>query len=83
MAHDSGRRQAAERIPPAPRDALRVNLAIADDVRYWCRKLSCTEHLLREAVAQVGPMPSNVEAFVTQRTFSLQNVQLPPGKRAS
>ena len=83
MSRDSGRRRAAERIPPAPRDALRVMLDSADDVRYWCRKLSCTEHLLREAVAQVGPMPSNVEAFVTQRTFSLHNIQLPPGKRPS
>ena len=83
MPRDNGRRHAAERIPPAPRDALRVNLANADDVRYWCRKLGCTEHQLREAVGQVGPMPSNVEAFVTQRTFSLHNVQLPPGKRPS
>ena len=78
---DSQRR--GNRLPPAPHDAMRINLEDRDDIRYWCRKLRCTEHLLREAVTQVGPIPSNVEAFVTQRTFSLENIQLPPGKRAS
>jgi Protein of unknown function (DUF3606). len=83
MPRDTDRRRAAQRIPPVPREALRVNLDDHDDVGYWCRKLACTEHQLREAVAQVGPMPSNVEAFVKQRTDSLHDLSVPPGTRPS
>jgi hypothetical protein len=83
MPRDTEPRRRGERIPPAPQDALRVNLDSADDIQYWSRKLACTEHQLREAVGQVGPMPSNVEAYVRQRTDSLHEIQLPPGKRPS
>ena len=77
------RRKTAVRFTPSPHDAMRVNLEHPEDVRYWCRKLACTEHQLREAVDQVGPIPSNVEAFVKQRTNSLHEIAIPPGKRPS
>jgi len=63
--------------------ALHVDTRNADNLRYWCKKLHCTEHQLREAVSQVGPLPSNVDAYLRQRSHSLDNVELPPGKRPS
>jgi hypothetical protein len=84
MSNERGpRRKDPDRIRTAPHDALRVNLQDAEDTRYWCRKMHCTEHQLREAIDQVGPLPSNVEAFVNQRTSSLDDIHLPPGKRPS
>ena len=77
------RRVGDRRIPTTPRNALQVNLHDDEDMRYWCKKMHCTEHQLREAVSQVGPVPSNVEAYVQQRATSLHNVQLPPGQRPS
>jgi hypothetical protein len=64
-------------------DSGRVDVRDRMEVLYWCRKLRCTEHQLREAVNQVGPMPSNVEAYIRQRLFTLDDRQIPPGRRPS
>jgi len=74
------------RIRPerAPREVLRVDLNERQDVSYWCEKLKCTERELREAVEQVGPLPSNVEAYLrTRNTRGLENTQPPKGQRYS
>ncbi|MGE5097801.1 MAG: DUF3606 domain-containing protein [Betaproteobacteria bacterium] len=68
-----------------PSDALRIDLRKSPDVHYWCAKLRCTESQLREAVGQVGPMPSNIEAYLRQRENArgLDNAQPPGGRRLS
>ncbi len=53
------------------------------DVHYWCGKLNCTAYQLRDAVRQVGPLPSNVEAYLRQRSDGLHNIELPAGRRPS
>jgi len=37
-----------------PLDPGRVNAIDDIELRYWCRELGCTEHELREAIANVG-----------------------------
>jgi uncharacterized protein DUF3606 len=74
------------RIRPgrAPKEVLRVDLNERQDVPYWCEKLNCTERELREAVEQVGPMPSNVEAYLrTRNTRGLENMHPRKGQRYS
>ncbi len=61
----------------------RIDLQSREDVRYWCGKLQCTAYQLRAAVEQVGPLPSNVEAYLRQRSDGLHNIELPPGRRPS
>lgn len=61
----------------------RIDLRSHEDVRYWCGKLQCTAYQLRAAVEQVGPMPSNVEAYLRQRSEGLRDIDLPPGQRPS
>ncbi len=74
-----------DRRPRVPRDISRVDAREQEDVRYWCRKWRCTEAQLREAVAQVGTMPSNVEAYLRQRESGggLENLDKPPGRHWS
>ena len=43
-----------------PADRERINVHEPYEVRYWCGQFGCSEHELRQAVAQVGPMVSNV-----------------------
>jgi hypothetical protein len=64
-------------------DGVRVNMQDRFEVLYWCRKLRCTEHQLRDAVSQVGNMPSNVEAYLRQRLYTLDQLEIPPGRRPS
>ncbi len=61
----------------------RINLESRDEVKYWCGKLRCTAYQLRDAVRQVGALPSNVEAYLRQRSDGLQDIELPPGRRPS
>lgn len=60
-----------------------MDLSDREQVIYWCRKLRCTEHQLREAVVQVGPLPSNVEAYIHQRLHGLDHIEIAPGRRPS
>lgn len=60
-----------------------VDVSDRAQVSYWCRKLRCTEHQLREAVGQVGPLPSNVEAYIRQRLYGLEHIEIAPGRRPS
>ncbi len=39
----------------------RIDVAREQDLREWARKLDATEEQLREAVAAVGPLASDVE----------------------
>lgn len=71
------------RRPSTPRDAIHVNVQDTHDVRYWCGKLQCTEYQLRDAVAHVGAMPSNIEAYLRQKSYGLEHVKLPPGRKPS
>ena len=64
-------------------DGVRVDVTDRFEVLYWCRKLRCTEHQLREAVNQVGPLPSNIEAYIRQRLYSMDHIEPPPGHRPS
>ncbi|HET9651419.1 MAG TPA: DUF3606 domain-containing protein [Usitatibacter sp.] len=68
-----------------PREASRVLVREPGDVRYWCDKWRCTEAQLLEAVRQVGPLPSNVEAYLRQRAAGggLENLDWPRGRRPS
>ncbi len=61
----------------------RIDLQSHQDVKYWCGKLHCTAYQLRDAVKQVGPLPSNVEAYLRQRSDGLHNIELPAGRRPS
>lgn len=63
-------------------DISSVDIENRLEVQYWCRKLRCTEHQLREAVSHVGPLPSNVEAYIRQRLHGL-DIEIPPGRRPS
>ena len=69
----------------APHEVNSVVLREQQDVRYWCDKWRCTETQLREAVKHVGSMPSNVEAYLRQRSNArgLENMDPPPGHRLS
>jgi len=46
-----------------PADAARVNVNETHEVRYWCKKWSCTEEMLRAAVQAVGVMASDVDKY--------------------
>ncbi len=60
-----------------------VDVSDRAQVAYWCRKLRCTEHQLREAVDQVGTLASNVEAYIRQRPHGLEHIEIAPGRRPS
>jgi hypothetical protein len=48
----------------APRDPSRVDLSLADEVRYWTRALGASEAVLHEAVAQVGENVEQVREYL-------------------
>jgi hypothetical protein len=48
-------------------DAKRIALGQDHEMRYWTRRLDCTEDELREAVAAVGHMVTDVEAWLERR----------------
>ena len=60
-----------------------IDIQSRTDLQYWCGKLQCTAYQLRDAVSQVGPLPSNVEAYLRQRSDGLHNIELPRGRRPS
>jgi hypothetical protein len=53
-------------------DATLVQIAEANQVRYWCDSLSCTEAELRAAVQAVGHLPGKVRDFL--KTLSLSGL---------
>jgi hypothetical protein len=50
-----------------PADLTRIRLDDSRDVRYWCRRLSCTQSELRAAVRVLGPVPTDVERFLKRQ----------------
>lgn len=50
-----------------PRDASKVSLIEAWEVRYWCSMFGVTEARLRQAVASVGHGAAAVEKFLKGR----------------
>ena len=46
------------------RDDSRINVNQAHEVRYWTGKWGITEAILRQAVAAVGVLVVNVEAWL-------------------
>lgn len=45
-------------------DTTIVEIAVGNEVRYWCDSLGCTEAQLRESVRAVGNSPEDVRAFL-------------------
>jgi len=45
-------------------DRDRINLSETYEVDYWTKKFGVTEAELRNAVAKVGPIVADVEAFL-------------------
>jgi hypothetical protein len=50
-----------------PADLTRIRLDDSRDVRYWCRRLACTQSELRAAVRVLGPVPTDVERFLKRQ----------------
>jgi hypothetical protein len=44
-----------------------INVCDSQAVRYWCRKLACTQSDLRAAVKWLGPVPTVVEKYLKRR----------------
>jgi hypothetical protein len=55
MADDKSKR--------GPADRKRISLTEDYEVRYWCGRFGCSEEDLREAVAKVGHMATDVEGY--------------------
>jgi hypothetical protein len=49
-----------------PRDRARVNTSEDYEVRYWTQELKCSEAKLRQAVQAVGPMVTDVRAWLAK-----------------
>lgn len=47
-------------------DRERVNVSEGHETRYWCEKWSVTHEELVAAVAAVGPMTKDVEAYLVE-----------------
>ena len=47
-----------------PLHAWRINLDEEWEVRFWSRKLNCTEKELREAIAEAGPLAAAVQDYL-------------------
>ena len=45
-------------------DPTVVEMAVGNEVRYWCESLGCTEAQLRESVQAVGNSPARVREFL-------------------
>ena len=54
----------AKRVPAGQ---VLINVDDSRDVRYWCRKLACTQSNLRAAVKVLGPIPSDVAKYLKRR----------------
>jgi len=48
-------------------DRIRINVHEDHEVRYWTGKLGVSRDELERAVAKVGPMTKDVEAYFAQR----------------
>lgn len=48
----------------APKDAARIDLSAADEVRYWTQALGASEEVLREAVERAGPQVEKVREYL-------------------
>src|SRR5436190_1429422 len=48
-------------------DDRRIDVENWNDVRYWSRKLGCTQSVLRAAVNVLGPRVKDVEPYVKRR----------------
>ena len=48
-----------------PEDPHYINLDQDHEVRYWCRKLDCTEEELRDAVSVVGNSVRTVRKYLS------------------
>ena len=51
-------------------DPTTVQIEEANQVRYWCDSLRCTEAELRAGVQAVGDLPANVREFLKTLTVS-------------
>jgi len=48
-------------------DRTRINVHEEHEVRYWTGKFGVSREQLEQAVAKVGPMTKDVEAYFAQR----------------
>jgi hypothetical protein len=53
--------------PIKPGNAARININLAEDVRYWCRELGCSEARLQVTVRKVGSRAEAVKREITGR----------------
>lgn len=49
------------------RDNQRISVNQSQEITYWTRVLLCSEDELRKAVAEVGPMTSDVRNWIKKR----------------
>ena len=59
-------RMAMTKSPAKTLDS-QINVADSNDIRYWCRKLRCTQSDLLEAVKILGPVALDVAKYVKRR----------------
>ena len=50
-----------------PQDSQRINLHQDHEVRYWCKKFSCTKKELQDAVKRVGDSAADVQRYLSGR----------------
>ena len=50
-----------------PADAGRINMSDDREIRYWTAKFGCTKAQLVSAVGSVGPIATNVEAYLKRK----------------
>jgi hypothetical protein len=50
-----------------PHDIGRVNVEIAPELLYWCKQFNCSAEEIRAAVAAIGVMTWDVQAFLQAR----------------
>lgn len=50
-----------------PRDRGRIDLSDPREVKWWRKKFDCSEHQLRDAVAEVGESAAIVEQVLDGR----------------
>jgi hypothetical protein len=57
---------ADDRDSPGFTERDRIDVSNDDELKYWSRKLDCTETDLREAIARVGPLVRDVLPYLAQ-----------------
>ena len=57
---------ADDRDSPRFTERDRIDVSNDDELKYWSRKLDCTETELREAIARVGPLVRDVVPYLAQ-----------------